>query len=425
MEHTPKKVCQQSTSNCTIDELDEYSLLGIFSYLEPSDLLNIAQVCRLWEQLSYEAWKNVSKMQFFNFTKQQKTTDNVKKIFPYLKYIPHVFLFTEGFPSTTKKEFTKFLNQIFEILSESENNRLKSIEYNVRISRNLVQKLFKANIRNLEEIYIEPYSNRIEIAHISHLIQYADNLKEFHWSIKTETEHSLLLPTLRSLPKTLRVLQIACLYSIEKPIDAESLIKHLNQFPQLDDLGLYKFDFKLIKATPFYTTARELHFNVRMYDTGTVCDYSFLPTDPQLKKLLLESGLLTNENMDFILKNYSSLEWITFIHVDTSEAQIGRLSELGKLKTLRLVSIHHWTGSTLKFFPHLEELHISGCFDLEMQHLFDWLYTAKNLKSLSLREKEIDLNLLKEHLKKSRRIRIHKLVLRVWKLDESYIDLNR
>ncbi|CAB0043460.1 unnamed protein product [Trichogramma brassicae] len=80
MEHIANEELQQSTSNCTIDELDEYSLLGILSYLKPKDLINTAQVCREWERLSHEAWKNVSKSQFYAFMKEQKTTDDESSI---------------------------------------------------------------------------------------------------------------------------------------------------------------------------------------------------------------------------------------------------------------------------------------------------------------------------------------------------------
>ncbi|KAL7302623.1 hypothetical protein TKK_0004685 [Trichogramma kaykai] len=396
----------ESKSNCTINELDEYSLLLIWSYLKPSDLINTAKVCRKWEQVSLEAWKSVSASEFYAFMKEQKTIDDVKKIFPCLKYIPHITIaYKRHLPSVLKRDFVKLIHQILEVLSESEANMLKSFTWNVRVSRNLVQKFLKANIHNLEVITIDAY-NRIKIsADFNTLLQDADNLKEFNCYIKTDKQQSFLLSTLKSLPKTLRILRINILKSVLQPISAELVFKHLNHLLKLDILVLYGLNFKFENKTPLNTTVEILILSLLEKSV----DYSFLPINPKLKHLSLRGGLVTNENLDFILKNYSSLHSIRLAYTRITDAQIGRLSELRQLKGMSLARAPYWTGSTLKFFPNLEELDFSECYGLEEHFLFDWLYIAKNLKFLSLNDKEIEWDLLEKHLKKTQKSRIHKL----------------
>ncbi|XP_023315995.1 uncharacterized protein LOC111693954 [Trichogramma pretiosum] len=398
----------KSKSNCTINELDEYSLLHIWSYLKPSDLINIAKVCRKWKQLSFEAWKNVSASEFYAFMKEQKTIDDVKKIFPYLKCISHITIaYKRHLPSVLKRDFVKLIHQILEVLSESETNMLRSFTWNVRVSRNLVQKFLKANIHNLEVITIDSFL-RIKIsADFNTLLQDADNLKEFNCYIRTDEQQSFLLSTLKSLPKTLRILRINILDSVSKPISAELVFKHLNHFQKLDNLVLYGLNFKFENKTRLDTTA--VNLNLTLLESSV--DYSFLPINPKLKHLFLQGGLLTNENLDFILKNYSSLQSIRLAYTRITDAQIGRLSELRQLKGLSLARAPNWTGSTLKFFPNLEELDFLQCYGLEEHFLFAWLEIAKNLKYLSLNVKEIEWDLLQKHLIKTQKSRIHTLTI--------------
>ncbi|KAL7302681.1 hypothetical protein TKK_0004737 [Trichogramma kaykai] len=419
-EKCSKRACKNKEENSkimvlpkgrSIEDLNVYCIMDIFRYLEPSDLIHAAEVWPRLEEFSCMFMKKISATQFVEFILEQKTVDDIKKIFPYLKYLPHIILSQDYHqPSISTQDFEKLCHEIFELLSKSKNDCLKTLDWDFQIPEELVQNCFKAIIHNLEVIDVTDF-NRITISSndIRSWLQNANNLKEFNWEINSEEQQNFLLPTLECLPKTLRIIRICILGNVSRPISVELLFEHLNQMSNLDNLVLSRLDFKLTNERSFHTTARTMCFVV---SSGT--NYSCLPVNPNLKKLTLESGILTDKNLDFILENYSSLEILILSYLDTTEAVIGRFSQLERLKILKFESMNDWIGSTLKFFTNLEELDIRYCRNFRKEFLFDWLPRAKNLRLLKvIAHVECEWDELIRNVKNSSRVRNQHVTIEV------------